>query len=254
MSEPKTPPYNFKEDIKGWNEFLAKCEQRVRDDENELRKKLENEKKGLKCEFLRNPEICLKPKYLLLGMEPSIPQKGAKEVCFFPLFLHYCAWKYLCDEKFNYYITDLAKGAMKTKYARLSEKERYSKWLPLFEDELKLLKPKKIIVIGNVLYKMIQKSQSISKKLKEAKHLVHYADRYKKSINEGYKALKENRLYDKKNLKKELKIFVEKLKEHLNPNRCNITNDYYKKLINDSLGKTERKVFAIYKHNFEQWK
>jgi hypothetical protein len=191
MSEPKTPPYNFKEDIKGWNEFLVECEQRIKDDEKELLKKFNREIKTIEFKFLRDPEICPKPKYLLLAMEP-LPKKGEEEeeVNFFPLFLHYCAWKYLRDKNhegdFDYYITDLAKGTMsslklnenyitdiakkikekqekkkplediqkeiKEKIQKEIKDDRYLAWLPLFEKEWELLSKPKIIVISKELH------------------------------------------------------------------------------------------------------
>jgi hypothetical protein len=154
MSENKTTQHNFDEEIEGWSDFMKECYARAERDKKELSKKLGKEIEYLflpnpESKICHNPEICPKPKYLFLGMEPGTPDG---RTCFFPLFLHYCAYKYLCGENFNYYITDLAKGAMQPEYANETKKERYPVWLPLFAKELNLLGKPEIIAIGKTMY------------------------------------------------------------------------------------------------------
>jgi hypothetical protein len=258
MSKPKTPPYNFEKDIKGWNEFLAKCEQRVKDDEKEL---LQTFSKEIKFKLLRNPEICPNPEYLLLCMEPSRPQTEAKGVNFFPLFLHYCAWEYLCNKDFNYYITDLAKGATYSTLQGEIKNYRYKAWLPLFVEEWKLLSRPKIIVVSKGIYGKFQKEDFLYN-IEEAEdicekiigYILHYSIK-NSSIEEEYNYIKKISPVDFYQPNEDaIKPFGAEFRKQLDTERYNYPYDY----MNSPLGKTKddinhnMKVVALYRHDFKQ--
>jgi hypothetical protein len=266
MTEETKCLHNFDDEIPGWKDYIDKCKERVRLDNTaklyDKRTKSFVEEFGFKSVFLRNLEICPKPKYLFLCMEPSLPQKGAKEIYFSPLFLHYCAWKYLCGEKFNYYISNLAKGCMENQHASKSARVRWPEWIELFKMELKLLKPEKIILIGSEFHKRIQAFPQIPEKLSSANYIAHYGRAHITRRNREYIGFKNMEDGDFKmdsppkeaDFAKELRDFAKKLKEHINPERCKITDSYYEELINYSLSEIERKLFVLYKYDFEHLK
>lgn len=265
MNEQKTIRPNFDREIPEWKGYISKCKKRVHLDNTEKlydnKKRTFVEKFGSEAVFLSNLEICSKPKYILLAREPSLPQKGAETVCFFPLHLHYCVWKWLCGGNFNYYITDLAKGAMLVDVARKTENERYPVWLPLFEEELNLLKPEKIIFIthSNATQGLLQNLEKLGKSLKKPctlNSLIHYSNRNPQISKEynHFKIEKMGYLPAREAFEAELRNFAKVLKEHLNQDRCNVADDYYETLINASLHATQRKVFAVYRYCFEQLK
>ncbi len=101
--------------------------------------------------------------FVLVAMEPSTGG-GAGEIqqgdAFSPknftgsvedFILHFCAREYLCAGGKSYYLTDLSKGAMRTREARDQRQERYQEWYPLLKDELRLVaRPEApVIAIGN---------------------------------------------------------------------------------------------------------
>ena len=101
--------------------------------------------------------------FVLVAMEPSTGG-GAGEFkegnAFSPknftesvedFLLHFCVKEYLCAGGESYYLTDLSKGAMRTREARERREERYQRWYPLLKKELQLVaKPNApIIAIGN---------------------------------------------------------------------------------------------------------
>jgi hypothetical protein len=104
--------------------------------------------------------------YVFVGMEPSLGRwaqtreeaeekvaRGFKNFMFSveDFILHHCIREYLfCDPGSTYYVTDLSKGAMLTRTAIDKREERYKRWLPLFNEELKLVKKEttKLIAIG----------------------------------------------------------------------------------------------------------
>ena len=280
MNEETKPIESFED--ANWKIFIEDCKARVNKDNTE--KLYDNgtknfiEKFKYEAEFLHNPEICHRPKYLLLGMEPSKPQEeeGAGEVSFFPLFLHYCAWKYLCGKEFHYYITDFAKGAMPVKNAkdkkehiRIADESRnirFPEWLQLVEREWKLLGKPEIILIGKYVYDWRDK---INNKLKIKKSLsncdirkgnfiYHYTTNRTAQLKKEYDYIKEKMSINLDKYKfeeKELRDFLDILKKHLN-GKCAVKPEYYEKLIEDLLKKAhwKDKVFPLYCYDFEQLK
>lgn len=141
--------------VRTFDEFVDLCKQRV---------SIDRDKFGVDSEFLPNPEICLRPSFCLIGMEPSVKKGGLEQTRLDiqqgyknflhseeDFILHYCAYTFLCNGLYDYNITDLAKGAMPTEYAKRTARARYPEWLPLLRSELKLLGNPKTIAIGNGL-------------------------------------------------------------------------------------------------------
>lgn len=125
--------------------------------------KFDNKQFGVRSVYLPNPLFTEKPKFVLVAMEPSVKmknfdpkvilanvEKGHKNFLASQedFILHYCAYKFLCEEKFSYQITDIAKGAMRTEDARDTRRDRWSRWSPLLEKEIDLFKCNAIIAIG----------------------------------------------------------------------------------------------------------
>ena len=228
---------------------------------SEFKERVEKDKKlGIDSVFLPIPEICPNPKYLLLGMEPSTPEKDEKtRMNFFPIFLHYCAYKYLGEKGFNYYISDFAKGAMPPPDARRTENERYPEWLSLFEKEWKLLGEPEIIVMGKTMYDIIKIkfNGKFSGVNKIRGYLYHYDGRGPIYVRKDYDYIinKNPSELNSYNLKEaELREFAEKLKERLGP-RCILSPAGYEDLIEHSLKRpTERGgiIFPVYSYAFER--
>ena len=103
--------------------------------------------------------------YVLISMEPSDRQKhgeptvndqksvppynqaaGTENYLF-----NHCVREYLCQGNETYHLTDLAKGALSVKRAKINAEAKYERWYPLLEKELQLVwKPGKtrIIAVG----------------------------------------------------------------------------------------------------------
>jgi len=245
----KTPIKSFGDP--SWTDLVSRFEKRVDSDNQELKAKLNKP-----LVYMSNPEICCNPKYLLLGMEPSNPREGAETVSFFPIFIHYCAYKYLCGEKFDYYITDLAKRRAADKE---KQEERYSKWLPLFEEEWCLLGKPKIIVMSREVYKKIKygfkdekgKSHKFSNAEYICDYVYHYSSRYPKYLTGEYNEY-SSKLATYKLDEGELEKFAKKLEEHLGP-KPEISSDYYKNNIKETLEDEHHRktVFPVYRYDFE---
>lgn len=104
--------------------------------------------------------------FVFVGREPSLghwaesPEEarekimlGFKDFSFSigDFILHYCIRKYLCCDGSKYYITNLSKGAMRTREAEKNERwKRYRRWYSLLSDELDLVSKQgtKIITVG----------------------------------------------------------------------------------------------------------
>ena len=122
------------------------------------------EDKGLGIEsiFLPNIEPTGPVDYVLVGMEPSLGgwaddlDEARKRIDggfrnYHGVWTLHCPIKhFLCQDGQSYYLTDLAKGAMRTKAPGAGNTDKYERWYPLFEREMSLVaKPDaKIISIG----------------------------------------------------------------------------------------------------------
>jgi len=262
--------HNFDREITKWGEFIEDCKQRANDDEKELQQKYGNEVE-IKCGYMRSPEICPRPSYLLLGMEPPPTEELTKfEICYFPLFLRYCIYKHLCKEKFDFHITDLAKGSMslnpiKTAAKKEMQNYRYQKWLPLFAKEWELLGKPKIIVMGKELYNKFYDVNFFSniKGIEDIRKNIHawvyHYSPINKYIEEEYDCIKtkfpELDFYQPNETTiKDIIDFAEKFRDHLDTERHNQPDND----INAPLGEEKHKphnmkVFAVYRYHFEQF-
>lgn len=79
--------------------------------------------------------------------------------------LHYCIRKFLCQsekkEGITYYLTDLAKGALKIQEAGKNRNLRYAKWFPLLIGELKSIScmGTQFIAVGKTVYDFLRENQ-----------------------------------------------------------------------------------------------
>jgi len=214
------------------------------------------ESPGINSVYLPNPEICPNPDYLLLGMEPGEYREEAEVVTFSHISIHYCAYKYLCNNEFKYYITDLAKGAMSSKKAESTQTKRYSKWRPLFEKEWRLLGTlgtPKIIAMGPTVYNKIKsKFKGIKDKNGNpiCDYVYHYTENYQNNtyLRAEYEKYKSE-LDDYKLDETELREFAEKLKKHLGKYEATIDDS-----LNATLNNVHRRdiVFPLYSYQFKQ--
>jgi hypothetical protein len=111
--------------------------------------------------YIPNPIFTVTPKYCLIAMEPSMGRitpkefqaqvnQGFKNFLYSEMdfILHYCAYTFLCDKSFAYQITDISKGAMKTKIASIQRKMRYANWLEILKQELEFFGNPRLATIG----------------------------------------------------------------------------------------------------------
>ena len=86
--------------------------------------------------------------------------------------LHYCIREYLCRSGASYYITNISKGAMTVNHAAEGRQERYSRWYPLFVEELELASKEttKVITIGKGVKDVLDK-----KGHKKIYSILHYS-------------------------------------------------------------------------------
>ncbi len=126
--------------------------------------------------FLPNPEPKESAKYVLICMEPSLGRwaRSEKEAqkkikagfrnfisSIEDFILHFCLRNYLCYSSEKYHITDLSKGAMKTKQANLERFKRYDRWYPLLMKEIDLIAAPKahFFAVGKDVFRYLQKKK-----------------------------------------------------------------------------------------------
>jgi hypothetical protein len=120
--------------------------------------------------YLPNPILTQNPLYALVAMEPSTSGKELQSVkqdvdAGFLNFLyseedfilHYSAYSFLCDGNFHYMITDISKGAMKTKYAGKDRDRRYLAWFNLLKKELDYFGNPLTISVGKKSFDQLSK-------------------------------------------------------------------------------------------------
>ncbi|GEM_PF-3552059 len=236
-----------------FNEFIDFCKQRVKLDQTEL---------GVDCEFLPNPKICSKPLFCLIGMEPSVKNGGLTKTreeiqqgyqnfltSAEDFILHFCAYNFLCNQTFNYYITDLSKGAMTTDDARRTASQRYPNWLELLRDELRLLGNPITIVIGNSLNVKLEKLGYTADY-----HIPHYSWSGSRWIKKIYENLNPCPFWNKfDHIESEIHSFSDMLMKHaeyteeMRINRLNGKFEHY-----DYLRPWRIRLFAVYKSMFQE--
>jgi len=230
-----------------WKAFVEKCRKRVSDDNKEL---------GINSVFLPQPEICCKPKVLIIAMEPGMGSKEKIEKLvkeghkgFVHFVIDYCAHKHICGGKFQYQLVDFCKGAMTIKDANKNRAKRYKNWLPLLKEEWELLGKPPIIAVGkgicNTINKMAKQEPGIG--LKIDNYIIHYSKQaagYRKKEYDYFK-LKTC------NTKAEMKKTIEKLLKLLGFKEPFIQKTWGETINKDS---NKKQLIALYRHNFEDFK
>jgi len=215
--------------------------------------------------YMPNPPICTKPKFCLIGMEPSlkwmeIEERQVENPSSFPeklrfermnflfseedFILHYCACYFLCKGEYKYYVTDISKGAMLTKNAGKQRTERYQRWLPLLKEEMQILGNPIIISIGKAPAEFLQKNE-----VKTQDSIMHYS-----SQNSGRFKLDYTAFEDKESLQHihhELRAFSIKLLEHLQfPSE--LLNKKVDRIFQDGLTDWKKGIYLHYKNKFTE--
>ena len=103
--------------------------------------------------YIPNPYLSHNPKFIFIGMEPSIKANNFESfkieylTSFKNLIIHYCAYSSLCDHNFNYHLTDVSKLAMSSDKANKKNVriEIYKKFYPLLIEEIEVLNNPTII-------------------------------------------------------------------------------------------------------------
>ena len=171
----------------------SKFEEQVDCDNREL-----DIQSGYVCNFIPPGPV----DYVLIAMEPSTggPRKmPAKHVAHSQIdrnfslsvedfILHFSIRQYLCQSGKTYHLTDLAKGGMKTKKAAVTL-QRYERWYPLLEEELRLLtKPEgtRIIAIGKTVEYFLS-NKSLCKRVESVLHYTPTAAGHRKKAIEPWR-------------------------------------------------------------------
>ena len=120
----------------------------------------DNKELGIESLFLPNIRPVGPVDFVLIAQEPSLGGGGLEKAgekieqgdrnfsgSFEDFILHFCIREYLCRGGKTCYLTDLAKGAMAVRVAESQRQDRYERWYPLLEKELRLVaKPGALII------------------------------------------------------------------------------------------------------------
>lgn len=182
----------------------------------------DNQLFGIQSIYLPNPLFTTAPKYCLVAMEPSLG--GMKPDLFknwvnrgflnFLLsegdfILHYCAYTFLCNNSFDYQITDISKGAMNTELANRQRNERYLNWIEILKQELKDFNDPKLIAIGSKSKEFLDKMDLLVQT-----SVMHYSQNNCGRFGKYYEQHPKKSLTE--NLHTKLKMFTEKILEQVN--------------------------------------
>lgn len=236
------------ENIENLDDLIAEFVQRVNQDIIEF---------GIDSVFMPNPVISTKPKFCFIGMEPSTGGLGIPKLKALieeghlnflyseeDFILHYCAFHYLCDQSFDYAITDISKGAMNVKLATLNSNLRYEKWLPLLVMEWELMNNPISIAIG----------KGLKNKMNELHHdpdhtILHYSWNNSKWIKDAQVLIEnESPKNDFDNFEKLLKQFSIELMEKMGYTKSMIDKVIVK--FSAKLPEWKKALLALYRYNF----
>jgi len=234
-----------------WQDFIKDCKKQVENDNND--KEL-----NINSVFLPNPEICHKPEYCLIAMEPRDSNLAILEdninggyknfiEGYEELIIHYCAYHYLGKPGFNYYITDLIKGSMTSDDAERSREILRPRWHPLLEKEMDLLGNPIRIAVGVGVYDYINGTT-----LKAKDYILHYSDANRGSRTSEYNHLNKVAppLLDSEIDEKKIREFVSDFIRHLGYRR----HDRVTRILGEGVRLSEARkkyIYALYRHNFE---
>lgn len=194
--------------------------------------------------FIPNFVHTLKPKYCLVAMEPSLAGKTPEEFQGWinrgfhnfiysegDFILQYCAYKYLCNESFDYHITDISKGAMNTKIAGRQRNIRYSAWLKVFRHEIEFFGTPDLIGVGRAASEFLHKNE-----LKTVLSVMHYSQNNCVRFRDYYLQHSMQRM--PANIHLQIKDFAENLLNQI------ITDKKLKEFI----------LSRIFRNEFSDWK
>jgi len=241
---------NFEQEIPGWSDFMIDCEKQVAED-----------KKKFYTAFFPSAVTCKKPRFCLVAMEPSLQGEKVEQVekevrigrrVFFPLIVTFCAWRYLCDEKYDFHIADLDKGAKNVDdYTRKTAPERWTNWLPLLERELELLdKPPIVIALGKRLYKFLKNCKKIEI---EEHEIEHYSETNKSNLEIRYKQIEKYSPFGSLPNLEDVKNFSKKYMEDFGDERYYSEEQIMRIIDGDfkyGLSEIQKIIFALYKYEF----
>lgn len=213
--------------------------------------------------YKENPLLFNKPQYCFVALEPNygaINSPKCMDNYHFihstrTLLIHYIGYK-LCNNKFEYHITDICKTPMDKKLRDLIRNELYSykdkgkgvfSWYELLKKEVELLGNPKIIAIGTTVEKYLQNIVDFP----IHKTIIHYGTQTSKYINKHYD---ENKLdltiINKNTLKQELLNFSKDLFKHLNINE-NEAKIYLENIFEKDFSDFFIKKYLVYKDILE---
>ena len=115
--------------------------------------------------YLPNPVFTRRPKYFIVWQEPAFRENDLKWIKdgylnslfnFTDFIVHYCAFRFLCGNNYDYYMTDLSKGALKPKDAQKKREKRYEDWRKVLEKEYEYFVEPVLIAMGTRVNKTLQ--------------------------------------------------------------------------------------------------
>jgi hypothetical protein len=234
--------------IQSLNDFHKLCEERTLADNSQF---------GINSIYLPNPIFTLKPKYCLVAMEPSLGgmsveifqsliNQGFKNFLYSAgdFILHYCAYNFLCNCSFDYQISDLSKGAMKTSIATSERNRRYENWLYILKQELEFFGNPYLIAVGRTVEDFL-----ISRGFEVECYVMHYSGQNSVRFTDYYNQHSEKFLAD--NLHIKLKEFATKTFQMLDyPPK--LQAQILGRLFNNELTSSRKGMYLYYMDKFSE--
>lgn len=175
--------------------------------------------------YLSVPYLTDNPEFVIIALEPGFRKvEYIKEIDFLMslrnYIIHYCAYYYLSEEGYNYYLTDISKSAMKSSLANTNKMRNklYSNWYPLLQKEINILsdtynsKSPRIIPLGPTVETFLKRGKI---NFHKSDVVYHYGDNnnriFKNFYSENFSdvEIKFTELFEN------LKIFAEQITEYL---------------------------------------
>ena len=166
--------------------------------------------------------------------------------------LHFCIRRYLCQGGKTYHLTDLAKGQMSADKAKHLQWQRWERWYPLLETELRLVaKPgAPVISIGKEVERFLM-AQEIEKHVGS---IVHFSKNNGKAQK---KAAEEQPVaYDEFRSTVTASDLENTVRDVLKcePNAPDIKDTLSRLQIHSRFSEHKRKLMFAYKVKFETWR
>jgi len=234
--------------IQSLNDFHKLCEKQTLADNLQF---------GINSIYLPNPIFTPTPKYCLVAMEPSLGgmaveifqnliNQGFKNFLYSQgdFILHYCAYNFLCNGSFDYLISDLSKGAMKTNLANSERNTRYENWQNIFRQELGFFGNPYLISVGRTVENFL-----ISKGFKVETYVMHYSGQNSIRFTSYYNQHSEKFLTD--NLHIKLKEFAARTFQMLEY-PPELQTQILGRLFNKELAPSRKGMFLYYMDKFSE--